>query len=320
MVLDKEPLQRLLVKVASDSDSTHWAEGMVTLDSVDSISVISRNFAALSNITVEKLSHSLQLLNASSEEMVVDGVIYPQISLTNGQQQQLGAVVVSPDLSTEQFLVCTSDMIKLQILPNRWPFHRKSGGLNNVGNKSWKPIQVNNSNVSTSYFKSVQNVDFVKNVELESQPQFVFNSCFGFRAKFQNNSVAEVSNFCNHEKLNNVSNCFVNSDIIEISSYNSVMSVNARPNVSTELGQQTDHIQSDVEISTTLMKPVPSLLFEASGKFFGVVYNDVLQETSCDSNTSCVTVSALEGTSKVAISKSSTSKNESFKNETLQNV
>ena len=37
-------------------------------------------------------------------------------------------------------------------------------------------------------------------------------------------------------------------------------------------------------------------------------------------NASCVTVSALEGTSKVAISKSSTSKNESFKNETLQNV
>ena len=132
--------------------------------------------------------------------------------------------------------------------------------------------------------------------------------------------MAEVSNFCNHEKLNNVSNCFVNSDIIEISSYNSVMSVNTRPKVSTELGQQTDHIQSDVEISTTFMKPAPSLLFEASGKFFGVVYNDVSQETFCDSNTSCVTVSALEGTSKVAISKSSTSKNKSFKNETLQNV
>ena len=76
-----------------------------------------------------------------------------------------------------------------------------------------------------------------------------------------------------------------------------------------ELGQQTDHIQSDVEISNTYMKPAPSLLFEASGRFFGVVYNDVSQETFCDSSTSCATVSAIEGASKVAISKSSTSKN-----------
>ena len=121
--------------------------------------------------------------------------------------------------------------------------------------------------------------------------------------------MAEVSNFCNHEKLNNVSNCFVNSDIFKVSSYNYIMSVNARPNVITELDQHTDHIQSDMENSTTEMKPVPSLLFEASGRFFGVVYNDVLQETSCNSNTSYVNVSALEGTTNVAISKSSTSKN-----------
>ena len=136
---------------------------MVTLDSGASVSVISCNFAALSNIKVEKLSHSLQLLNASAEEIVVDGVIYPQITLTNGQQQKLGAVVVSPDLSMEQFLICTSDMVKLQLLPNKWPFHKESGGLNNVGNKSWRPIKVSNSNISTSYFRSLQKVDFVQN-------------------------------------------------------------------------------------------------------------------------------------------------------------
>ena len=242
VVIDREPLQRLLVKVAGDSDPTHWAEGMVTLDSGASVSVISRNFAALSNIKVEKLSHSLQLLNASAEEMVVDGVIYPQITLTNGQQQKLGAVVFSPDLSTEQFLICTSDMVKLQLLPNKWPFHKESGSLNNVGNKSWRQIKVSNSNISTSYFRSVQKVDFVNSAELKFQPQFSFNTCFGFLAKFQNTSVGEVSNFCNHEKLNNVNNCFVNSDIYEVSSYNYIMSVNARPKVSSELDQQTDQI------------------------------------------------------------------------------
>ena len=67
--------------------------------------------------------------------------------------KKLGAVVVSPDLSTEEFLICTSDMVKLQLLPNKWPFHKGSGGLNNVGNKDWKPIKVSNSNISTSYFK-----------------------------------------------------------------------------------------------------------------------------------------------------------------------
>ena len=224
---------------------------MVTLDSGASVSVISHNFAALSNIKVEKLSHTLQLLNASGEVMVVDGVIYPQIILKNGQQQKLGAVVVSPDLSTEQFIICTSDMVKLQLLPNKWPFHKESGGLNNVGNKSWKPIKVSNSNISTSYFRSVQKVDFVNSAELKFQPQFSFNTYFGFLAKFQNTSVAEVSNFCNHEKLNNVSNCFVNSEIYEVSSYNYIMSVNARPKVSIELDQHTGQIQSDMENSTT---------------------------------------------------------------------
>ena len=148
---------------------------------------------------------------------------------------------------------------------------------------------------------------FIKNVELKFQPQFVFNSCFGFRAKFQNNKVTEISRFCNHENLNNVSNCFVNNDFVEFSSYNSVMSVAKRPNVSTALGQQSDHIQSKVEISTTPL-PAPSLLFEASGRFFGVVYNDVSQETFCDSSTGCATVSSIEGASNVAILQNSTSK------------
>ena len=74
MVLDAEPLQRLLVKINHNSDSTHWAEGMMTLDSGASISVISRKFASLSNIRVEKIQHSLQLVNASGEAMQVDGV------------------------------------------------------------------------------------------------------------------------------------------------------------------------------------------------------------------------------------------------------
>ena len=250
-----------------------------------SVSVISRNFAALSNIRTDKLSHSLQLINASGEEMTVDGVIYPQITLTNSQQQKLGAVVVSPDLSTEEFLICTLDMVKLQTFTKtNGLFHKESGGLNNVGNKSWKPIKVSNSHISTSYFKSDQKVNSVNHAEMKSQPQFNFNTCFGFLAKFQNTSVAEISDFCNHEKLNNVNNCFVNSDIIEISSYNLVMSVNAMPKVSTELDQKTDQVQSELENSTT-MKPVPSLLFEASDRFFGVVYNDVMQDTSCRSNT-----------------------------------
>ena len=207
----------------------------MTLDSGASISVISRNFASLSNITVDKLSHSLQLVNASGEQMKVDGVINPLITLTNGHQHKLGTVVVSPDLSTEQFLVCTGDMVRLGILPNRWPFHKQSGGLHNVGNKGREPIQVCDEKVSTSYFKSVQNVHYIRNVELKFQPQYVFNSCFGFHAKFQNNMVTEISKFCNHENLNNVCNSYVNTDYVEVSSYCSVMSMAKRP-VSTAIG------------------------------------------------------------------------------------
>ena len=155
---------------------------------------------------------------------------------------------------------------------------------------------------------------------MKSQPQFNFQTCFGFLAKFQNMSVAEVSNFCNHEKLNNVNNCFVNSDIFEVSSYNLVMSVNAMPKVSTEQDQHTDQVQTDLENSTTLMKPVPSLLFEASGRFFGVVYNDVMQDTSCSSSTSCINVSTLEGTKNAQLQNVRTSKSSTFKNETLHNV
>ena len=102
---------------------------MVTLDSGASVSVILQNFAGLSDIVVDKLSHSLQLFNASGQQMVVDSVIYPLITLTNGQKSKLGAVVVSPGLMAEQFLLCTSDIIKLQLLPDRWPFQQKSGGL-----------------------------------------------------------------------------------------------------------------------------------------------------------------------------------------------
>ena len=328
MVLDSEPLQRLLVKVNQNSDSTHWAKGMMTLDSGASISVISRNFASLSNINVEKLRHSLQLVNASGEPMKVDGVINPLITLTNGHQHRLGPIIVSPDLSTEQFLVSTGDMIKLGILPARWPFNKKSGGLQDVGNKGWMPIQVCHEKVSTSYFNSVQNVHYIKNVELNFQPQYVFNACFGFRAKFQNNMVSEISNYCNHNNQNNICNNFVITDYEEVSAYNCVLSMDHNP-VSTEFDQQTGHIQSKVENSTP--KSAPSLLFEASGRFFGVVYNDVSQETFCDSSTFCPSVGSIEGATKnedskngsvqnVAISKNSTSKNEDSKNGSIQNV
>ena len=74
------------------------------------------------------------------------------------------------------------------------------------------------------------------------------------------------------------------------------MSVNAMPKVSTEQDQHTYPVQTYLENSTTLMKPAPSLLFEASDRFFGVVYNDAMQDTSCSSSTSCIDVSTLEGT------------------------
>ena len=275
----------------------------MTLDSGASISVISRNFASLSNINVEKLQHSLQLVNASGEAMQVDGVVSPLITLTNGHQYRLGPVIVSPDLSTEHFLVCTRDMIKLGILPDRWPFNRKSGGLHYIGNRGWMPIQVSTEKVSTSYFNSVQNVHYVKNVELRFQTQYVYNACFGFRAKFQNNMVSETSTFCNHRNVNNICNNFVNTDFQEVSAYNCVLSMDKSP-ISTALDHKNDHIQSNVENSTP--KIGPSLLFEASGIFFGVVYHDVSQETFCDSSTFCPSVDSIEGANTVAISKNST--------------
>ena len=283
VVLDAEPLQKLLVKINQNSDSPQWAEGLMTLDSGASISVISRKFASLSNICVEKIQHSLQLVNASGAAMQVDGVVNPLITLTNGHQIRLGPVIVSPDLSTEHFLVCTRDMIKLGILPDRWPFNRKSGGLHDIGNRGWMPIQVSTETVSKSYFNSVNNVNYVKNVDLSFQTQYVYNACFGFRAKFQNNSVSESFKFCNHRNVNNICCNYVNNEFQEISAYNCVLSMDKSSHVSTELGHQNDHIQSNVENSTP--KIGPSLLFEASGTFFGVVYNDVSQETSCDSST-----------------------------------
>ena len=158
---------------------------------------------------------------------------------------------------------------------------------------------------------------YIRNVELKFQPQYVFNACFGFRAKFQNNMVSEISTFCNHKNLNNICNNFVNTDYEEVSAYNCVLSMDHNP-ISTALGQQTDHIQSHVENSTP--KSAPSLLFEASGRFFGVVYHDVSQETFCDSSTFCPSVGSIEGaTNNVAISKNSTSKNEGSKNGSIQN-
>ena len=277
----------------------------MTLDSGASISIISRNFASLSNIHVEKLQHSLQLVNASGEAIQVDGVVSPLITLTNGCQTRLGPVIVSPDLSTEHFLVCTRDMIKLGILPDRWPFNRKSGGLHDIGNRGWMPIQVSTEKVSTSYFNSVQNVHYVKNVELRFQPQYVYNACIGFHAKFQNNMVSEISTFCTHRNLNNMCNNLVNTDYEEVSAYNCVLSMDESP-ISTALDHQNDHIQSNVENSTP--KIGPSLLFEASGIIFGVVYHDVSQETFRDSSTFCPSVGSIEGVAKnVAISKNSTS-------------
>ena len=195
-------------------------------------------------------------------------------------------------------------MIKLGILPDRWPFNRKSGGLHDIGNRGWMPIQVSTEQVSKSYFNSVQNVHFVKNVELSFQTQYVYNACFGFRAKFQNNMVSETSTFCNHRNVNNICNNFVNTDYAEVSAYNCVLSMDRSP-ISTALDHQNDHIQANVENSTP--KIGPSLLFEASGKFFGVVYHDVLQETFCDSSTFCPSVGSIEGANNVAISKNSTS-------------
>ena len=53
VAIDDNPLSRLLVKVSMESNPTNWGEGFVTLDSGTSVSVISRNFAGLSDIKVE---------------------------------------------------------------------------------------------------------------------------------------------------------------------------------------------------------------------------------------------------------------------------
>ena len=180
-----------------------------------------------------------------------------------------------------------------------------SGGLHDIGNRGWMPIQVSTEKVSTSYFNSVQNVHYVKNVELRFQTQYVYNACIGFRAKFQNNMVSEISTFCTHRNLNNMCNNLVNTDYEEVSAYNCVLSMDESP-ISTALDHQNDHIQSNVENSTP--KIGPSLFFEASGIIFGVVYHDVSQETFRDSSTFCPSVGSIEGVAKnVAISKNSTS-------------
>ena len=186
-------------------------------------------------------------------------------------------------------------MINLGILPDRWPFNRKSGGLHDIGNRGWMPIQVSTETVSKSYFNSVQNVHYVKNVELSFQTQYVYNACFGFRAKFQNNMVSETSTFCNHRNVNNICCNFVNTDYEEVSAYNCVLSI------STALGHQNDHIQSNVENSTPKLDPAYCL--KHLGNFFGVVYHDVSQETFCDSSTFCPSVDSIEGANNVAIFK-----------------
>ena len=155
MVLDAEPLQRLLVKINQNSDSPQWAEGILTLDSGASISVISSKLASLSNICVEKIQHSLQLVIASGTAIQVDGVVHPLVTLTNGHQCRLGPILVRHDLSTERFLVSTRDMINMGILPDKRPFNRRSGGLHDIGNRGWMPIQVSNDTISKSYFNSV---------------------------------------------------------------------------------------------------------------------------------------------------------------------
>ena len=88
-----------------------------------------------------------------------------------------------------------------------------------------------------------------------------------------------------------------------MSSYNIVMSINLFP-PSTDSGQQTDQIQVGKVHHSTLNLSEPSLLFEASDRFFGVVYNDAEQDTSCSSSTR-INVSTLESATDAKTSQSS---------------
>ena len=127
-------------------------------------------------------------------------------------------------------------------------------------------LKVNKNSVETLYFKSVQKVNYVSSAEIEPQTQYVYKPCFGFLAKFQNTSVSGVYNFCNNEISNNIQSGFVNNDIVLVSSYNFVMSVNVFPNI-TDHGQQTDQVRVGKEQHSTPILPAPSLLFEASDRF-----------------------------------------------------
>ena len=56
-----------------------------------------KTFSKLSSVKIHNITNNLQLFNASSQRMEIDGVISPKINLTNGQITQLDYVIVSPD-------------------------------------------------------------------------------------------------------------------------------------------------------------------------------------------------------------------------------
>ena len=152
-IIDDEHLSRWLVKVSQNSNPTTWAEGFLCLDSGASISVISRKFASLSCVKVYNVNNDLQLLSASGQRMVFDGLMTPMIDLTNCQITQYRKCCFTR-LQTEEFFMCTADMVKLPLLSSNWPFEKCTHCLFDIGNKAWEPKRVNQN--SPSYFKSVK--------------------------------------------------------------------------------------------------------------------------------------------------------------------
>ena len=184
-MVDDKPLTQLLIIVSDEPNPTHWAEAYLTLDSGDSISVISRNFANLSKIKIQDVTNNLQLFNTSGQKMTVDGVISAVVHLTNGQVTWMGNVVVSLDLLTKEFLLCMADMVKLQILPSDWPFEKHDKGLFDVENKSWHPISSDHNSVS--FFKSVKmlhNVNIGQGTATQPQGKYLYKPCLGYMSKF----------------------------------------------------------------------------------------------------------------------------------------
>ena len=80
------------------------------------------------------------------------------------------------------------------------------------------------------------------------------------------------------------------------------MAVNVFPS-STDHGQQSGQACVVKEQNSTPNLPAPNLLFEASDRFFGVVYNDVMQDTSCSSSYDCINISTLESATNTKMSK-----------------